>query len=196
MSTTMPPSDDDDREYVIGEPHPQTDTHPTVETKPSPPAYTGGGYEHARSTEYRPHTPTDGSESVYCSIHRLSAVVWCYSDDWTVGEILADLDGKDVHHKSGVPWDNRPANLSVESHSRHSSITQSQRRAWAADAKRRARKRDHEPLANTDGPACDECGTTDAPLARGEGFDGRRCPECVREYQRTQAALEELEDAE
>jgi hypothetical protein len=193
----------DDSAYVTGTPHGNRKTHPTVETKPSHPDYTGGGYEHARSTEYRPHTPGERSESVYASIHRLSAIVWCYDSDEPLGAILDDLRDKDVHHNApeadgdrGIPWDNRECVLEAVAHGRHSEITQSQRRAWAADQKREVERKAQQSPAPDRGPECDNCGATDAPLATSDEFDGEWCPECIREREQKREAINELEDIE
>lgn len=200
MSVEPAPSDG----YTLGEVHPNTKRHPRVETKPSPPGYTGGGYEHARSTEYRPHTRVDRREDVYASIHRLSAVVWCYPTDAPIRDVLDDLRGKDVHHTTGIPWANfgdspnfDEPGLTVVGHGEHSEITQAQRRAWAADSKREAERAEQQSLAEANADACDNCGeTTTDPLARGEDFDGEWCIECVQDHRERQRALEELEELE
>lgn len=160
-------------DYVLGEPHPNTLDYATFETKPSPPDYTGGGYEHWRSNELRECTPGTRKEDVYVSHHRLLAVVACYPADEPLGAVIDDLAEKDVHHESGVPWDNRPENLSVVNHGQHSEITQTQRRAWAADAKREVERTEQQALNTPDTcgyPGCDADGIAESP-----GFDGVRC---------------------
>lgn len=149
-------TDQSDR-YVLGGADPRRQDHASFETKPSVPEYTGGGYEHWRSYEARPHTPGDDKEGVYCSHHRLLAVIACYDLETPIDEVLADLDGKDVHHRSpSVPWDNRPENLEVRSHGDHSTLTQTQRRAWAADKKRQVEQEASQPAARGE---CEHCGT-------------------------------------
>lgn len=177
--------------YVMGTPHPNTNTHPTVETKPSPTlddsgrVQTGGGYEHARSTEYRPHTPRQGKESVYASIHRLCAVAWCFPDGQTAEDI--DLRGKDVHHGVSDEWDsergcewlnvhdspNLPgASLEVLDHGEHSSVTNRDKRAWAEDAKRSVARED-EP------DRCPDCGEEPQTWATSPAVEGYECLRCV-----------------
>jgi hypothetical protein len=195
----MPDPDD----YVLGTPHGNTNTHPTVETKPSHPDYTGGGYERVRSSEYRPHTPGDRKESVYAYLHRLCAVAWFEDESATAEEILPALAGMDVHHNApeadrdrGIPWDNRESVLEVIEHGRHAEITQTERRAWAEDKKREIAQREQESLTPDRGPACDRCGATDVPLGTGDGFDGAWCPECIEGWNEQRQKLEELEDIE
>lgn len=151
-----------------------------LRTKPSPVGQggrdTGGGYERWRSWEHRPHTARQGKEDVYVSHHRLLAVVACYPDDMPVGEILAHLEGKDVHHQSGVEWDNRPENLAVREHGRHASITQDQMRAWAADAKaeaERIRRGEH------DEDRCDRCDEFASTLTESPEWTGVLCLDCA-----------------
>lgn len=55
-----------------------------------------GGYEN--------FTVSQGGEKSRVDVHRLTAVV---------KHGFSALDGKHVHHKNGVPWDNRPGNLEV-----------------------------------------------------------------------------------
>lgn len=184
-------TDHADGAYTYGEPHPQTQSYATHYTKPASDGYTGGGYELWRSVERRPETPTRGKEDVYVAVHRLTAVAACYPDDMPLPDVLDDLREKDVHHESGVPWDNRPSNLSVVTHGRHSEITNTKRRAWAEDAKRDAEETPPDP----DADECDGCGeaTTDA-LARSDEWDGEWCIECVQAHRERQQALDELEE--
>jgi hypothetical protein len=182
MSITMP-TDESQNPYAVGEPHPNQKRYATLETKPSVHGYTGGGYEHWRSVETRPHTPNTGSEDVYASHHRLLAVVACYPPEEPIEEILADLHSMDVHHASGVPWDNRPSNLETKPHGEHSEITQTQRLAWAHDAKRSVERSEQQPRADRDeSGVCDRCGRRDGPLADCPSWpDERRCLDCATE---------------
>lgn len=69
-----------------------------------PPCYTQteGGYQLWR-------TLVDGEQlSVY--VHRLLAVA-----EWGFGEVV----GQEVHHKNGIPWDNRHENIEVIGSSEH-----------------------------------------------------------------------------
>lgn len=153
--------DGDDCPYVRGSVHPNTKDTATFETKPSV-IYSdgsrdsGGGYERWRSTERREYTPGDRREDVYVYHHRLLALVSCYPLDMPLEQIFEDLRGGDVHHESGVEWDNRPDNLSVLDHGEHSSVTASapsrtELRAWHEDAKR-------EQQRQQAGPRCPRCG--------------------------------------
>lgn len=188
--------------YVVGTPHPNTHTHPNVSTKPSPVISerwtdggitvrndTGGGYERARSTEYRPHTSRRGKEDVYASIHRLCAVAWCFPDGTTAEDI--DMAGMDVHHTTGVEWANfgdspnfqdpdgvtgdgevaKPG-IEVLGHAEHSSVTQSQMRAWGEDAKRTV-ERGSEP------DRCPECDAEPETWATSPAVDRYECLRCV-----------------
>ncbi|QLG62862.1 hypothetical protein [Halorarum salinum] len=177
MSTTA-----SEPQYVLGEAAPQQDTCARFETKGG--HGSGAGYERWRSYEFRPHTPRRGKEDVYVPHHRLLAVVACYPPDMPIEDILADLDGKDVHHSSpevegdrGVKWDNRPSCLHVIDHAEHSSITNAQVRAWAEDDKARRDSPDPEP----DADACVVCGATEEPFGRSPDWDGLRCLPCAKE---------------
>ena len=91
----------------------------------------------ARSTPYVPyHTTTRGTEqwgaavdggkkNVY--VHRLVAVAEHGFDE---------LVGKVVHHRNGIPWDNRPENLEVctqaEHMTKHKTYSEPERWAMAA----------------------------------------------------------------
>jgi hypothetical protein len=171
--------------YTVGAPHPNTKSHATFETKPSVPEYTGGGYEHWRSTEYRPHTPRQGKEDVYVSAHQLLAVVACYPLETPIEDVLADLSENDVHHNApevkadaGVPWDNRPDAIEVVDHARHSSRTQAQVRAWGEDAKQAARDPIQPDHAGED--VCAGCGEPAEMLATSEDWEGERCLDCAQ----------------
>ena len=168
-----------DAPHVIGEAEPQQQDHATLETKPSVHGYTGGGYEHWRSYEFRPETPTRGKEDVYVSVHRLTAVVASYPADQPIEAVLDDLREKDVHHRSGVPWDNRPENLEAVPHGRHSEITQTQRRAWAEDAKREVEEKERQPVAADE---CAYCGEVADVLAECDAWPGEeRCLGCAKD---------------
>lgn len=169
MSRTEPTHD-------LGPTYCRTD-HARFETKPGD--GTGAGYERWRSYEWRPETPRQAKEDVYVSVHRLAAVSWCYPDEMAVSEILAHLDGKDVHHRSGIPYDNREGNLAVRDHGRHSEITQAQMRAFAEDAKRSlgGSSPDGTPTAHEDG--CDRCGQPADVLATSEDWTGEYCLDCA-----------------
>ena len=52
-----------------------------------------------------------GHELESCRVHRLVAVAKYGFDA---------VAGKDVHHKNGVKWDNRPENLELMTHGEHS----------------------------------------------------------------------------
>jgi len=95
---------------------------------------TGAGYERWRSWEYRPSTECDGKEDVYVAHHRLLAVVECYAASTPLWAILADLDGKDVHHENELKWDNRPSNLEVVEHGEHSRMHATASRTPDAEA--------------------------------------------------------------
>ena len=85
-------------------------------------AGSGAGYERWRSYELRPSTAADGKEDVYVAHHRLLAVVECYPSTMSLEAILRDLDGKDVHHRNGIKWDNRPSNLEPIDHGEHAKL--------------------------------------------------------------------------
>lgn len=142
--------------YVVGETDPNTLPVARFEFKRPSPDHTGGGYPRHRSVEWCPHTARQSSQDVFVPVHRLTAVAWCYGLEWSVGEILADMDGKDVHHELGMPSANIEGELEVIGHGDHSSVTQAERRAWAEDEKRardgQARLDDAERCAT---PRCD-----------------------------------------
>jgi hypothetical protein len=163
--------------HCVGTPHPNQQAYATLETKPTThytdrKTDTGGGYERWRSYEWRPETSRRSKEDVYVPVHRLAAVVWCYPDDMSVTDILADLHGRDVHHKSGVGWDNREDTLTVLGHGEHSSVTNAERRAWARDAK--ATVDDPEAVGKED-RHCAACGASDGALATTESLDAVFC---------------------
>jgi len=151
----MSENDSTDCEYVVGEAHHNRKDTATYYTKPPVAGCTGGGYELWRSNEERAGYPDGKKYDVYVSVHRLLAVVACYSEHWSVAEINADMVDKDVHHESGVPWDNRPDEITVMEHGRHASLTNSEKRAYAEDAKR---LRDGQETIDDSG-GCSECGS-------------------------------------
>ncbi|GAA0305616.1 hypothetical protein [Halarchaeum salinum] len=161
--------------YVVDEVTGRRRRTASWETKPTCHGYTGGGYERWRSVEWRPESSRRAREDVYVAHHRLLAVVACYDADQPLGEVLDDLRGKDVHHRSGVEWDNRPGNLEVLDHGRHASVTQAQMRAWASDAKEAV---ESEEDATPRSEVCASCGGED-PCARVEGVSGLLCLECA-----------------
>ena len=162
------------REYVRGPTYARRRT-PRFEFKPSATGYTGGGYARIRSTERREHTPGDGAEDVFVSVHRLCAVAWKYPDSWSVGEILNDMDGKDVHHQLGMPSANLESELEVIEHGRHSGVTNTQIRAWAEDAKRAAESGGWED------DECPECGAEVDGDGATVGTESGLCIECATE---------------
>lgn len=122
---------------------------------------------------------------MYVAHHRLLAVVACYPDDMAVSDILAHLDGRDVHHSApeveedwGVEWDNRPECLHVVEHGRHSEITQAQMRAWAADDRETARQ---VALGETPQDRCGQCGEPARTLAESADWSGVFCLDCAAE---------------
>jgi len=139
----------------------------------------GGGYARVRSWEVDPDSRSGRKQMTPVAIHRLAAVAWCFPDDMTAADILASetLVGADVHHELGMPAANIESELSIREHGNHSSITQTEKRAWAADTKR--------TLSSSDefGPRCGRCGED---LADGEGWtaedlDGPHCMACIME---------------
>ena len=64
------------------------------------------GYE-----RWHAYNRRDGQDSYY--VHRLVAVA-----EWGVDAIR----GRDVHHKNGIPWDNRPENLEVLTRKEHREV--------------------------------------------------------------------------
>lgn len=156
-------------EHVRGPSYARTDAA-SFEFKPSATGYTGGGYARWRSRERRAHTPGAGTDDVFVSVHRLAAVVWCYDSDEPLADVLADLADKDVHHRLGFPSANGEAFIEVRDHGGHSSITQTQKRAFAESA-----KRDAEREATR--RACEACGATEGTFARVDG--ATFCLECA-----------------
>lgn len=77
----------------------------TTPTQERPPVfYTHQGYEKVESDHH--------GEDYTVMVHRLVAAA-----EYGVGEVA----GKQVHHKNGVPWDNRPENLEVVTDMEHQS---------------------------------------------------------------------------
>jgi len=58
-------------------------------------------------------------ETVYVFVHRVLALI---DND------LDELNGKVVHHKNGIPWDNRPENIEVMTAAEHTALHEEQRR--------------------------------------------------------------------
>lgn len=172
------PDDPDPSRYVRGETYARRE-RPRFEFKPTATGYTGGGYPRVRSTERREHTPGDGTDDVFVSIHRLAAVAW-HLPDGTLGEDvrLSALDGVDVHHTTpdggpGMPSANGEAWTTVVDHGRHSEITQSQMRAWGEDSKQQAT--DDDVAVDR----CPECGDESDGAAVG-GREGL-CLGCAKQ---------------
>jgi len=163
-------------EYTTGDTY-ATRTHPRFCYKPSSPGYSGGGYAWIRSTERRPDTPGDGAGDVFVYVHRLAAVAWCL-DGGTLGEDvrLSDLDGKDVHHRLGMPAANGEGWIELVDHGRHAEITQADRRAWAADAKDASK----QSTIDDSGDGCVRCDDELDTACISPDWDGRACPDCAR----------------
>jgi hypothetical protein len=180
-------------EHVRGPTYARRDT-PRFEYKPSATGYTGGGYPRVRSCERRDHTPGDGTDDVFVSIHRLAAVAW-HLPDGTLGRdvFLSDLDGFDVHHtqpdadKRGMPAANGEAWTELVSHGRHSEITQTQRRAWAEDKKEQVTGQ--QTLSEPE--TCERCGKADAE-ASVAGEDRELCIPCASAVAEASGATVEL----
>lgn len=188
--------DADGHPYVTGTPHPNTKGWATFETKPPNRDRhgrrdSGAGYERWRSTEHRPHTARDGKEDVYVSHHRLLSVIACFGEQdehgeyvTPISEVLRELDGRDVHHATGVEWVNAYADddsnfeefLQLRGHGEHSgvtnAVTNAKRRAWAETAK--------EQMAQDtlERETCDGCGDAADVLTRSPDWDGLRCIAC------------------
>jgi hypothetical protein len=167
----MSDTDSTDCKYVVGEAPPQRADRAFYYTKPPVAGCTGGGYELWRSKEEQPGYPDGKKYDVYVSVHRLLAVVACYPDDYDIEVILDDLGEKDVHHESGIPWDNRPDGITVMEHGRHASLTNSEKRAYAEDAKR---LRDGQATIDDSG-GCSECGGDAEARINGSEY----CLECA-----------------
>jgi hypothetical protein len=179
-------------EYVRGDTYARRD-RPTFEFKPSATGYTGGGYARVRSRERREHTPGDGTDDVFVSIHRLAAVAWHLPDGTLGADVrLSDLDGFDVHHTQpdsddrGMPSANGEAWTELVGHGRHSEITQRQRRAWGEDAKREASGQ--QELVEQ---RCERCDDADAE-ASVVGDDRELCIPCASAVAEATGATVEL----
>lgn len=162
----------DGSEYVLG---PSTYRKlPRLETKPD------AGYERFRSYEITPGKQEYRKRDVYVYAHRLLALVHPDVVDLPIGDALEYLDGRDVHHKNSIKFDNRLDNLELLDHARHASITQSELRdltkAAAADAKREQEAETEDRLG---ADRCPGCGTETETLATSPGFEGERCLECA-----------------
>lgn len=172
--------------YSLGAVHGNTKSYATFETKPSGRNHdgsrdTGGGYERVRSYESVPtHYGQRRKKEVYVAVHRLCAVAWCYPDSWTVAEILADMDGTDVHHRDGVEWNNSEGNLELLDHAEHSSLTQAELRAVTADRKADVEAAEEQPISDHVPDVCPSCGSETEVLATSPGFQGRRCLDCAK----------------
>lgn len=184
--------------YVAGPTPPQTKDYATFETKAYSRRYgdktgTGGGYERWRSWEVAARRSQisggivipDRKMDVYAPLHRLSAVVWCYPDDMPVSDILAHLDGRDVHHTTGEKWavfgdsPNFPEpGLQVTDHGRHSEVTQAQMRAFAADSRERAEQVVAGEPGGSDG--CAGCESEDV-FGTTASLEGEYCHSCLLE---------------
>jgi len=167
-------------DYTRGPTYARSD-RPTFEYKASAPGSTGGGYPRVRSCEHREHTARQNAEDVYVAIHRLAAVAW-HLGDGTLGEDvhLSDMDGMDVHHQQpdsdrrGMPSANGEDWTVLVSHGSHASITQSQMRAWAEDAK------DSADDEYTKGDRCVRCNADPDVPCQSADWDGVACVECAQ----------------
>lgn len=169
-------------EYVVGPTYARRDT-PRFEFKAGSPDHTGGGYPRLRSTERRPHTPGDGPEDVFVSVHRLLALAWLIPEGMTAAEALAGdvLAGRDVHHELGMPAANLEGELTLYEHSRHSEVTQAEMRAWAADAREAVASDGDTTQGTADhlNGVCAACGDESDTLCIYPGVTEAVCPECA-----------------
>jgi len=82
-----------------------------IETRPNTreqlPGPTTGprGYERLHTSAY------EGKDKI--KLHRLVAIA-----EYGLERVLED----EVHHKNGIPWDNRPSNLELRSHADHARV--------------------------------------------------------------------------
>lgn len=164
-----------------------------LETKPTTgPRDTSGGYERIRSSEHRPTHPSENAVDVYAAVHQLLAVAWnrprletgepILPDDYSGVVDMGVLAGDDVHHEApelserrGVEWDNREECLYVESHERHASLTNAERRAYGEDAKQQA-----FDDTTTEGQGCAGCGGEDV-AATFDGTSEEYCLACAKD---------------
>jgi hypothetical protein len=178
--------------YVLGPASPRRSATATFEFKaPSQSSRggRGGGYPRWRSWEFRPESVRQSKEDVYVPVHRLAAVAWCLPDG-TLGEdvTLDALAGMDVHHELGMPaatvgespnWDE--VQLSVLGHGEHSSVTQSEMRAYGEDAKRDVESEPSgRPSRRENG--CANCGDERDVLAESADWTGRYCLPCAKQH--------------
>ena len=61
----------------------------------------------------------DNDDRRVVRVHRLLAVA-----EYGIDAVA----GMDVHHRNGIPWDNRPSNIELLEHGEHTSLHESQRR--------------------------------------------------------------------
>lgn len=183
--------------YVIAPADPRQKRCATFQ-QAKPGSGSGAGYERHRSKEWRPHTSRQSKEDVYVSHHRLLYLLSDELIELPTGEALEALDGCDVHHRNGVKWDNRlerreyedephtpESNFELLDHGEHSSVTQSQMRAYAEDAKRAAKDPVEPAIADGGDSAvtCPRCGAElDGEYMIGERPDGSEaCVHCMKQ---------------
>jgi len=157
----------------------------TFEFKAGSPDHTGGGYSRWRSYESGAHTPGETKRTAFVPVHRLLAVVACYPSDRPIAAVCADVGAKDVHHQLGMPSANLPEELEVIDHGEHSSVTQAQRRAYAADKKREVEAEEQQRIGRVE--YCVQCGDEADAVVSGTDY----CLECgMAVAERTGATIE------